>query len=131
MFIPTKDDDVSYAPVVFAEGAFYVIGGWLSSTSRGTTIAKLDSTSYKWFNSGDLLTGRRYHNAIFDGSNIMVVGGYTLSDVLLKTEKCTIAGDKVNCVEQDPSIYDYVHYPELFLVEEGYCKKLSSIWLFK
>ena len=126
--IPTEDGSyIFYAPIIFVEGAFYVIGGNTGSAAYSATIAKLDSITYEWSRSGDLLSGRRGHNAIFNGSNIIVVGGYAGSGVSLQTEKCTIAEGKVSCVEQDPSLYNYSHYPELFLVEVGYCKELSSV----
>ena len=101
-----------------------MIGGQTGSYSK--TIAKLDSISYEWTKAGDLIVGRRAHNVIFDGSNIIVVGGHIGGDSV-KTEKCTIAEGKVTCVEQDPSLFDYSYYPELFLVEEGYCEELPSL----
>ena len=125
IFIPTTDDYVCYVPIVFVDGAFYVIGGATGSYSK--TIARLDSISYEWSKAGDLIEGRRGHNTIFDGSDIIVVGGYAGKDVSLKTEKCTIAEDKVTCVAQDPSLQNYSYYPELFLVEDGYCKEWPSL----
>ena len=128
VFIPSKDGSyVIYAPIIHVDRAFYVIGGYTGSTSNSKTIAKLDSISYEWTKAGDLIVGRRGHNAIFDGSDIIVVGGYAGSGVSLKTEKCTIAEGKVTCVEQDPALVDYSYYPELFLVEEGYCKQMLSL----
>ena len=124
IFIPTTDDYVCYAPIVFVDGAFYVIGGATGSYSK--TIARLDSISHEWSKAGDLIQGRCGHNAIFDGSDIIVVGG-EVGIGSVKTEKCTIAEGKVTCVEQDPSLLDYSFYPELFLVEEGYCKEWPSV----
>ena len=73
------------------------------------------------------IVGRNGPNAIFDGTDIIVVGGYAGNGIFLKTEKCTISGDKVTCVEQDPSLFNYERYPELFLVEDGYCKEWPSL----
>ena len=101
-----------------------MIGGYTGSSSYSQTIAKLDTFTYEWSKAGDLIQGRCGHNAIFDGSDIIVVGGDVGS---VKTEKCTIAEGKVTCVEQDPSLLDYSFYPELFLVEEGYCKEWPSV----
>ena len=103
-----------------------MIGGHTSSTTS-KTIAKLDSISHEWTKAGDLVAGRSSHNAIFDGSNIIVVGGDAGKGVSFNTEKCTIAGDKVTCIEQDPALVNYYKYPELFLVEEGYCKEILSL----
>ena len=128
IFIPSKDNSYIYrAPIIHVEGAFYVIGGVTGSTGYSKTIARLDSISYEWSKAGDLISGRYGHNAIFDGSNIIVIGGYAGSGVSLKTEKCSIAEDKVTCIEQDPSLVNYSFYPELFLVEEDYCKEWPSV----
>ena len=127
ILIPTKDGSyIFYAPIIHVDGAFYVIGGRTGHEIYSKTIARLDSISYEWSKPGDLIKGRRGHNAIFDGSDIIIVGGYD-GRYSLTTEKCTISGDKVTCVEQDPALQDYSYYPELFLVEEGYCKELSSL----
>ena len=99
-----------------------MIGGYTSSASNSATIAKLDSTSHEWSKSGDLQVGRYAHNAVFDGSDIIVVGG----SVERKTEKCSLSDGQVTCVEQAPSLSDYYH-PELFLIEEGFCKDWPSV----
>ena len=103
-----------------------MIGGKTGSSNYSKTIAKLDSISYEWTKAGDLVAGRYAHNAIFDGSDIIVVGGSVISGSV-KTEKCTIAEGKVTCVEQDPALVSYSYYPELFLVEDGYCKEWPSV----
>ena len=102
-----------------------MIGGHTWSADYSKTIAKLDSTSFEWTKAGDLITGREGHNAIFDGTDLIVVGGDDGDPV--KTEKCSIAEGQVTCVEQDPLLYDYIYYPELFLVQEGFCKELPSV----
>ena len=101
-----------------------MIGGETGSTSYSKTIARLDSISYEWSKAGDLITGRKGHNAIFDGSDIIVVGGY---GTFLKTEYCKIIGSMVTCVELDPSLIYYAYYSELFLVEEHFCKEMPSL----
>ena len=62
---------------------------------------------------------RRGHNAIFDGVDVIVVGG---DDRSYKTEKCTIANEKVSCTDQLPRLEYYQDWPELFLVPELFCK---------
>ena len=54
---------------------------------------------------------------------MIIVGGVPQ----VKTEKCTINEGKVTCVQQDPELIYYSSYPELFLVEEGYCKEMLSL----
>ena len=127
-FIPIKaGSHIKYAPIIHVYGAFYVIGGQKGNDAYSKTISKLDPISYEWSEAGDLVVGRSGHNVIFDGSDIIIVGGYAGNGVSLKAEQCTIAEGKVTCVEQDPSLVDYSYYPELFLVEEGYCKEMLSL----
>ena len=58
IFIPTKDSSmVSQAPIIFVDGAFYVIGGRTGSAKYGKTIAKLDSITFEWSKAGDLTEG--------------------------------------------------------------------------
>ena len=104
-----------------------MIGGYIRSISYSKTVAKLDSISHEWSKAGGLNKGRWGHNTIFDGTDIIVVGGYSGKNVSLKTEKCTIAEDKITCVEQEPSLVNYYEYPELFLVGDDFCKEWSSI----
>ena len=69
------------------------------------------------------------HNAIYDGTNLIVVGGITFVDSdarqLMKTEKCVISDNQVNCSTQNPKLQDYKFYPELFMVPVDYCKTVS------
>ena len=123
VFIPYKESSfIVLAPIIHVDGAFYVIGGLTISNNFSKTIARLDSSSYEWSKAGDLTSGRHSHNAIFDGSDIIVIGGFGGFGVPLNTEKCSIAKDKVTCIEQEPSLLNYKDYPELFLVEENFCK---------
>ena len=101
-----------------------MIGGDKGINYICTTSVRLDSISYEWSKAGDLIKGRKGHNAIFDGSNIIVVGGY---GTFLKTEYCKITGSMVTCVELDPSLIYYAYYSELFLVEEHFCKEMPSL----
>ena len=51
--------------------------------------------------------------------SVMVVGG--LNDN--PTEKCLLA-DEVECLEQEPILTNYYSYPELFLVDQNYCREI-------
>ena len=64
--------------------------------------------------------GRHAHNAIYDGSTVLVVGG----NGTFKTEKCTISNNQMNCTEQNPQLSSYAYYPEMFMVSTDYCKSL-------
>ena len=112
---------ISFAPIVYVDGYFYVIGGYIDDKQYDKTIARLDASSMTWSKSGDLVNGRRGHNAIYDGSSLIVVGGDT---GLLQTEKCVISNGQVSCTSQNPTLENYTLYPELFLVPVDYCKTL-------
>ena len=59
-------------------------------------------------------------------NGISVVGGFNEK----KTEKCSLVGSAMTCQQQEPELYNYGYYPELFLVQDDYCKKtwLSNIF---
>ena len=99
------------------------MGGSTSTNSYDTTIGKLDANS-RWSRAGDLSVGRNGHNVIYDGEYLIVVGGYAGADTSLMTEKCTVGTAGVTCTGQNPSLYDYKFYPELFMVPANFCKSL-------
>lgn len=71
------------------------------------------------------MNGREGHNAIYDGSSLIVVGGKqaSLYDTY-KTERCEISNGQVTCTAQTPELNNYADYPELFLVPVNFCKTL-------
>ena len=71
---------------------------------------------------GELTTGRRGHGAIYDGSKLLVIGGYPGYGPPLKTEVCTLLKESMNCVEQNPVLASYYYYPELFRTPDNFCK---------
>ena len=97
-----------------------MIGGYVDGYS-GKTIGRFDATRRAWSKSGELINRRYGHNAIYDGSSLIVVGG--IYDQ--KTERCEISNGQVTCTAQNPELYDYTNYPELFLVPVNFCKTLS------
>ena len=120
MLIPVKASSyIAYAPVIYVDGAFYVIGG--DGATDKNVIGRLDATTKTWSKSGELIDGRGGHNAIFDGSSILVVGG----DYDRKTEKCSFSEGQITCTEQDPELVYYYLYPELFLIPANFCKSLN------
>ena len=94
--------------------------GGNSDSGSQKTIGRLDLKTRKWTNAGELVAERTRHNAIFDGQHVLVLGGTEKC----KTEKCSIANDRVTCASQSPELTDYRFYPELFLVPEDYCRQL-------
>ena len=97
-----------------------MFGGSSDATSTEKTIGRLDIKMRKWANAGNLVTGRRGHNAIYDGQYVLVVGGAGT----MKTEKCSISSNFNTCSSQSPELTDYTYYPEVFLVPEDFCKQL-------
>ena len=82
------------------------------------TITNFNSSTNTWSNIGSLITARQGHNVIYDGSNLIVVGG----ERQVKTEVCRLLNDKMFCVEQTPELFGYANYPELFLVSDNFCQ---------
>ena len=122
MLIPVKaSSSIHQAPIIFIDGAFYVIGG--DGATNQNVIGKFDATTKKWSKSGELTDGRQGHNAIFDGTSILVVGGADTKAV--KTEKCLFSNEQITCSEQDPALVYFCFYPELFLVPTNFCKTLT------
>lgn len=111
------------ASVIYIGDVFYVIGGYTDVNQYDSTIGKLDA-NLTWSKVGKLSTGRRDHGVIFDGTEMLVIGGYIGSSTALRTEKCIISRDQVSCTEQSPTLFRYENYPELFLVPENFCKSL-------
>ena len=77
-------------------------------------------TTRTWTKAGNLVTGRRAHNVIYDGTYLLVIGG----EGTKMSEKCSIENEQVSCTSQTPQLKDYEFYPELHLVLVGYCKAL-------
>ena len=106
--------------VVHFEQAFIYFGGHSWANRYGESIiAKFDSTTRQWSKIGNLVTGRAKHGAIFDGSNFIVIGG---GSGRMKTEKCTLFDSTMTCQSQQNELTDYFDYPELFLVEDEFCR---------
>ena len=69
-------------------------------------------------------TSRSSTRAIVVGYDIMVYGGHYNSEVdtdyAIPAERCSLIGDRVNCIEQEPTV-DHLDLPALFLVGEQEC----------
>ena len=96
-------------------------GNAAEPNQRSDIIGRLNQNG-QWTQAGKLQVGRRAHNAIFDGRYVVVVGG---NDIELPTEICSIKDDStISCTSQEPNLYGYSHFPELYLVEESFCKNV-------
>ena len=99
-----------------------MVGGFSDISMFDSIIGKLDR-SLTWSKAGELSTGRRSHNIIYNGENLFIIGGFAgQENVDLKIEKCNFSDNKFICTEQKLSLYEYYNYPELFLVPSGFCK---------
>ena len=82
---------------------------------------------------GDLQQPRDSHGVIYVGSSFLVIGGD--SDDGDRSENCVfedgLAGGivQLRCVNQDPNLYKYYNYPELFLVNNDFGKDISKCWM--
>ena len=114
------NDYIGYAPIVFIRDSFYLIGGYVDRVDSNT-IGRFDATRRVWSKSGELISGRGSHNAIYDGSSLIVVGG----EGTQKSERCEISNGQTTCTAQNPGLSGYELYPELFLVPVNFCKTLS------
>ena len=86
---------------------------------ESNVIGRLNPATMTWTKAGSLNNAREGHGAIFNGDVVIVAGG----SYNKKTEACTIVDDgSVTCIEQDPNLYDYRYYPEMYLVDEDFCK---------
>ena len=102
--------------MVYHDRAFYLFGGYPSDNN--SVIARLDAVTTVWSKAGTLVTGRNFHNAIFDGENFLIIGG----DGDFKTEVCSLSGQSITCTETSNSLDYYTCYPELFLVPADFGK---------
>ena len=108
--------------MIFITNAFYIIGGEELShlgpyPKRSNIIGRLDAATKVWSKAGTLITPRKEHSVIFDGSNLMIIGGWYEK----MTEKCSISNKQITCFEQFPMLNDYDGYPALFLVPSDFC----------
>ena len=113
---------INYAPILFHEGGFIVFGGFTANEPI-TTVARLGAVGKQWVKLGDLTRPRSDHGSIFVDGHFLVVGGESRGGVgAIQTEKCTLSElNQITCVSQSPSLFHYRQYPELFLVDNGFC----------
>ena len=63
--------------------------------------------------------------AICIDGEFLIMGGYQSGKGdLIQSEKCTLYNRKIVCTKQGPELEEYYWWPELFAVENDYCKTL-------
>ena len=114
--------DISFAPIIYHNGSFYILGGRSEKENPKitSTIAKYSETDRQWTKSGSLQRRRFGHNAIVNTNYIMVFGGIEeRAPEEIKSEKCVILGE-IYCSEQEPTLKTeglsngFWNYPEVF-----------------
>ena len=114
------NDGIAFAPTVYHSNAFYVFGGYVDDY-RLKTIGRLDASTLTWTKAGELNYAKRGHGAIYNGERIIVAGGIGN----YKTESCSVEENGVvNCIEQAPTLDYYNDYPEMYLVDDAFCKDI-------
>ena len=81
----------------YYQQSFIVFGGY-DNGRRSSIIAQYNPASDSWKKLGDMIVARSHHTGIRSLNSFYIYGGYQKSTV----EVCTITGDSVECVEQDP-----------------------------
>lgn len=116
----TADFQTSGAPIVFHSNAFYVVGGLINEYTASSIIGRLDALTLTWTKAGELIHAREGHGAIYNGEKLIVAGG----ERYFKSESCDVVNGLVTCTEQEPTLYYYWAYPEMFLVPATFCKNI-------
>ena len=84
-------------------------------------IGRLDASTLTWTQAGELNYARRGHGAIFNNEEIIVAGG----NGHYKTESCSVKENGiVSCTAQAPTLKFYYEYPEMYLVDDNFCKDI-------
>ena len=108
--------------MIHVSDSFYVVGGYAGRYE--SNIGRFDMATRMWSKAGDLATARAGHNVIYDGQYLIVVGGFRGGNYEPDfCEKCSITNGRMSCTSQRPLLTDYSLYPELFLVQAGFCKE--------
>jgi len=118
-------DHICVAPVLYYKSAFYVLGGSTPKSDDNhdgqgiADIARMDEKTRSWTQVGNLFHRRRGHGAIVTNGVMLVIGGRLHEP----SERCEFNIDgTMNCHIQDPVLNDYRYYPEMYVVEDNFCK---------
>ena len=81
----------------YYQQSFIVFGGNGVGGSRSSIIAQYNPASNSWKKLGDMVRPRSHHTGIRSLNSFYIYGGYAST-----VEVCTLTGDSIQCVEQDP-----------------------------
>ena len=88
-----------YATLIHNE-VFIVFGGY-GNGQYESTIAQYNPNDDTWTKLGDLNNARYHHDVITSEDAFLIVGDY------YPTEKCTLTGNTMNCINQEPNVSRY------------------------
>ena len=116
--------EISRYSMVYRDEDFFLIGGSSGrpdGSDDQTRISKFSQREKNWIQVGNLNVKRRGHAAIFDGVELVVIGGNEAHSI----EHCTQSNGKFDClITEQARAYDftnYVFYPELAIIDEEFC----------
>ena len=110
--------------MVYRDEKFLIIGGSSGSSDGSddqTRISEFSQRTKSWTEVGHLNMKRRGHGAIFDGSELAIIGGYEAHSI----EHCAQNQGRYECfVTEQVKKFDftnYVFYPELAIIKGRFC----------
>ena len=113
------DEFISEAAIIAIDDSFFVFGGWSIDETDRQTIGRLSLTTHEWSRAGDMVQGRSGHSVIHDGTRVIIVGGSGSKRV----ETCSLKSNgQMACEAAAQMLEYYAYYPELFLVNDEFCK---------
>lgn len=112
-------DYICIAPIVYHSNAFYVFGGQIDY-DESNIIGRFDKSTLGWTKAGELNSAREGHGGIFNGDVFIIAGG----DAKYQTEACSIENGEIFCMAQAPVLDRYYVYPEMYLVDDVFCKDI-------
>ena len=85
------------ANLLFYYQQSYIVFGGYDNGSRSSIIVQYNPASNSWKKLGDMIVARSLHTGIRSLNSFYIYGGYAST-----VEVCTLTGDSIECVEQDP-----------------------------
>ena len=87
-----------------------------NSRKYQSTIARFDPVQNSWTKLGNLRVARSGLGVIQVENEFIVIGGGRSSSEDEPTESCTLNGQSMTCTIREPSLSNFVAYPELMLM---------------
>ena len=98
---------------LYNAGHHYFFGGERGQYEPLKSIYRLEESTWKWSDCGEMTSGRRSHSVILVEGRFMLIGGVQEK----KNEACLLKNDEFSCT-QFTSSFDY-YKPVLYLVDQN------------